>query len=294
MLLRAVTHASKIAAGLAESEDALVLLGRCLDALKACTRSDAAGIVAVYGTNVLGLDQAGIVADVVHDPRRDALAIETDIRYVAFAPVRVGSTTRACLVVGSRMPGSRPWDTALLAVVTLFADLSAQIYAREAKDLEERIFHERLADQAKHSTAASAAAIGSLQDLCALVGANAAAISKLDDDGVYRIYDAWNLEDADTWTEHEADVHRIHSDALFSTTAAAPGFPHDLRVLVDSRAGKMVLHVLSSAPLGARAARFVELAAVRLSWSSHAIVLAEERRLSRPTTIDPSSSPTLN
>lgn len=280
ILMRAVTHAAKLSASLAGKEDALVLLRSCVEAVKACTRSDAAGIVSIYGTNVLGLEQGGVVPDVIGDPRRDTLAIETDVRYVVFAPIRAGGVTRGALVVGSRTPGSRPWDATLLATVKLFSDLAAQIYAREARDVEERIFHERLAEQAKGSTAAGAASCGSLQELCVLTGASAAAISRLDDDGIYRVYDAWNLADAGTWTESEAEVARLHADGAFSCTT--PTFAHDLRVLVDSRAGKMVLHLLGATPFTAHAARHAELAAVRLSWFAHATVLEEERRLARP------------
>lgn len=259
-----------------------------------------------FAASVLRFNRGEVIPDLGKDPRREELAAATGIRHALCAPIRLGAQPRGVLVLGSRNAGARPDDAALLGIAGLFADLTAQIFAAEAAATEERRFHQRLASLAKGSTpmpaddgfgpalraisrkTGLALAEGPscdpvLPELCQTIGADAAAVTRLHGDGIYRVVESWRLpaEATEGLAEESSEVDRIHDAGRFAcrTPVQIGPFDQSIRVLVDSRAGRLVLHVLAGRgrlPFDERDVRCAELAAVRLAWNAHASVLEDE------------------
>lgn len=261
--------------------------------------------------SIAGWNRGEVVPDAATDPRRDDLVEKSGIRHAVFVPVRVKGSPRGTLVAGSRAPGARPTDASDLTVLGLFADVAAIALAQIDDRREEQVFHERLSllaarsfdrwtgDELDPALQAVAQERGIaldgagcdpvLPEIGRALDARAVAISAADASGTWRIVESWGLPDpiAKEWTEDADEVRRLHRDGRFSCVAAARGFgalDQDLRVLIRTRDGARILHVLAPAKRGAfrpSDVRCAEMAAVRLGWAAHAISTEAELREAR-------------
>lgn len=267
--------------------------------------------------SIAGWNRGEVIPDAATDPRRDELVEKGGLRHVMCVPIRVKGSPRGTLIAARKTAGARPSDASDFTLLGLFADVAAIALAQIDDAKADEAFHQRLSFLASRSfdrwngddldpalaqiakdqgVTDSSGPDPVLVDICRMLKADAAAISAADETGTWRIVEAVNLsaEVLGDWSETSAEVHRLHREGRFSRVAVARGFgeklDQDLRVVVRTPGGSLVLHVLASSKRGAfgqRDVRCAELAAVRLGWTAHAIRMEEElSQAQRVPTID--------
>ena len=232
--------------------------------------------VPVAGT-VLGAvastGRAEVVSDVAADARRGTVLEQARIARAVVAPLRVSGRVLGAILVGQRKPAAVHDDEADLGILSMFAELAAGALHTERTLSEERTFSTRLAALSARIAHPQSCwdrtpLAEVIRDCAWILGADAAALAELGDDGSYRLVEGWRIDPEllERWRMPAKAADRLLGAdglgrVLNASAAGFRGWAQDLYADVPRGATTMRLHALCAEGRGFRSSE-VRLASV--------------------------------